>query len=121
MDSKEVGSEGMNQPLTPAAYRELVWGDIEWLDTMPRSLERGHIRLILEHQIRDAEEICEKRRLNFRGLAKKSDLKEAALRLVRECPGIRVSELAEALDIDGPVAFDLVDELHESGDLGHEP
>jgi hypothetical protein len=39
------------------AYRELVREDLEWLMAMPRTLERDHIEQILEHQIRDAEEI----------------------------------------------------------------
>jgi hypothetical protein len=42
------------------AYRKLVQEDIDWLLTMPRTLERDHILLILEYQIRDAEEIIER-------------------------------------------------------------
>lgn len=38
-------------------YRKLVQEDIDWLMTVPRTLEREHILLILEQQIRDAEEI----------------------------------------------------------------
>lgn len=41
-------------------YRKLVAEDIEWLKTVPRTLERDHVLLILEHQIRDAEEIVKR-------------------------------------------------------------
>ena len=44
------------------AYRKLVREDIEWLLRQPRTLERNHIRQILEHQIRDAEEIVSRDR-----------------------------------------------------------
>ncbi len=43
--------------INATTYRKLVQEDIDWLNTMPRTLERDHILLILAHQIRDAEEI----------------------------------------------------------------
>lgn len=47
----------MSLPMNANAYRQLVDEDIAWLKTMPRTLERDHILLILEHQKINAEEI----------------------------------------------------------------
>lgn len=46
--------------VTAETYRKLVTEDIEWLKTVPRTLERDHVLLILEHQVRDAEEIVKR-------------------------------------------------------------
>ena len=37
-----------------ATYRRLVEEDIEWLLTCPRTLERDHVLMIPQWQIRDA-------------------------------------------------------------------
>ena len=34
--------------LNRRAYEELIAGDLEWLEKQPRSLERDHIRAVLE-------------------------------------------------------------------------
>lgn len=40
-----------------ATYRRLVEEDIEWLLTCPRTLERDHVLMILQWQIRDADRV----------------------------------------------------------------
>ena len=45
--------------VTAEAYRKLIAEDIDWLKTMPQSLERDHILLILNYQSVDAEDIVE--------------------------------------------------------------
>lgn len=45
--------------VTAEAYRQLISQNIDWLKTMPQSLERDHILLILNYQHVDAEEIVE--------------------------------------------------------------
>ena len=41
----------MTMRLTRDAYQQLVDEDIAWLKTMPRTLERDHIIMILEHAV----------------------------------------------------------------------
>lgn len=50
----------MSLIVNSATYRKLVREDLDWLLTVPRTLERDHIQLILEQQIRDAAEIVER-------------------------------------------------------------
>lgn len=44
----------MSMIVNAATYRRLVEEDIEWLLTCPRTLERDHVLVILQAQIRDA-------------------------------------------------------------------
>ena len=39
----------MSMKITRAAYKQLIAEDLAWLDTLPRTLERDHVRLIVEH------------------------------------------------------------------------
>ena len=42
--------------LNSTAYRQLIQEDIDWLLTVPRTLEREHIMHILRHEHEHAEE-----------------------------------------------------------------
>ena len=42
----------MNMRMTRDAYEEIVRQDLEWLRRQPRSLERDHIVVVLEHSVR---------------------------------------------------------------------
>lgn len=50
----------MNFPMNAEGYRELLEADKAWLLRAPQTLERDHIILILNSQIEDAEEICQR-------------------------------------------------------------
>ncbi len=52
--------------VTAALYRKLISEDINWLKTMPPSLEREHILLILNYQSVDAEEITDDEMAKYR-------------------------------------------------------
>lgn len=43
--------------LTPDAYRKLVQEDLDWLQTVPRTLERDHIIEILKWQIANSHTV----------------------------------------------------------------
>jgi hypothetical protein len=45
--------------VTVDQYRKLIAEDIDWLKTMPATLERDHILLILNYQSIDAKEIVD--------------------------------------------------------------
>lgn len=53
----------MSMVVNAATYRKLVQEDLEWIKTVPRTLERDHVIQILERQIRDAERVTTEDRL----------------------------------------------------------